>query len=390
MAIILFAASSNTQSGWQYIITSIIISLLIIAIILPAKSLKSVTLNKYLPSRLYTGRDTSVDIVVTNHSNKDKSFFDIVDYPIITEHEIFSEANSYNLITLLIKYLHKMFSKKDYKVNCFLKNLPAQDVVEFKYNFIPQKRGIFAVGELIITNSFPLGLFGFSKSTIPEGSVVVYPRILDIRGGWVNRIANKSIVSELSYSYMPTSIPGTTRGLRDYIPGDSPRHIHWPSSAKANKLLVREFEIESTGYVFIILDACPEYDDPEYFELAVTTVASLLNACHAEGLLTRFAAQDDAYDYLNDIRDDDWKSQLEILARVQPVSNKSACKLIDALNQSIMTAETRFNPTFVLVSHAYKANMSANRDNIVTISVSQKRDPIANYTVTSEQDLRYI
>lgn len=390
MALILFGAASNTQSGWQYIISSLLIALLFLGVILPEGRLKGIGISKFLASRLYAGKNATVDIVLVNQSNKDKNFFDLIDYALFVEHDYFSDIEKPNLITLIIKKLHSIFSNKEYTENYFIKTIPANDVIEFSYEFIPKKRGIYFTGSLQLSNSSPLGLFSFSKSFENNSEIIVYPKILDIRGGWVNRISQRSIVSELSYSYMPTSLPGTTRGLREYVPGDSPRHIHWPSSAKANKLLVREFEIESSGYVFVILDSMDDYETEEYFELAVTSAASLLNACHTEGLVTRFATQSDAYGDLPLLKDDDWRSQLELLARVEPISDLDVCSLIDNLNQLFISNNPQYNPTYVLVSSHYKADKSANRSNIVSINVSSRVDTLANYTITSEIDLKYI
>ncbi len=42
------------------------------------------------------------------------------------------------------------------------------------------------------------------------------------------------------------------RGVREYVPGDSVRYIHWKSSAKAGKLLVKEFETGSQAAIALM------------------------------------------------------------------------------------------------------------------------------------------
>jgi uncharacterized protein (DUF58 family) len=43
-------------------------------------------------------------------------------------------------------------------------------------------------------------------------------------------------------------------GLRDYLPGDPMNRIHWPASARAQKLMVKEFELDPTADLWLVLD----------------------------------------------------------------------------------------------------------------------------------------
>jgi uncharacterized protein (DUF58 family) len=44
-------------------------------------------------------------------------------------------------------------------------------------------------------------------------------------------------------------------GLREYVTGDPLKRIHWPSSARRDKLMVKEFEQDPQAEVWIFLDA---------------------------------------------------------------------------------------------------------------------------------------
>jgi uncharacterized protein (DUF58 family) len=44
-------------------------------------------------------------------------------------------------------------------------------------------------------------------------------------------------------------------GVREYAPGDSLRRIHWPSSARKDRLMTKEFEEDPQADVWIFLDA---------------------------------------------------------------------------------------------------------------------------------------
>ena len=44
-------------------------------------------------------------------------------------------------------------------------------------------------------------------------------------------------------------------GVREYSPGDPLNRIHWPSTARRDKLIVKEFELDPLAEVWIFLDA---------------------------------------------------------------------------------------------------------------------------------------
>ena len=65
--------------------------------------------------------------------------------------------------------------------------------------------------------------------------------------------------------------------IRDYVPGDSRRHVHWKSTAKVGHLVVRQYEESRQSRVAVILDCSGEhsYSSSDEFELAVSVAASV-------------------------------------------------------------------------------------------------------------------
>ena len=49
-------------------------------------------------------------------------------------------------------------------------------------------------------------------------------------------------------------ITANAAGIREYYPGDSFNRIHWPSTARKGRLLVKEFELDPMSDVWIFLD----------------------------------------------------------------------------------------------------------------------------------------
>jgi uncharacterized protein (DUF58 family) len=78
-------------------------------------------------------------------------------------------------------------------------------------------------------------------------------------------------------------------GLRDYLPGDSPRHIHWAAWARSGEPVVKEYQDEFFSRQALILDSFTgaienSGDDDAVFECAVSVAASLLEPLTRAGI----------------------------------------------------------------------------------------------------------
>ena len=48
--------------------------------------------------------------------------------------------------------------------------------------------------------------------------------------------------------------------LREYQPGDDPRRIHWPATARTSRVYVKSYQEEQILRVFVALDVSPSVD----------------------------------------------------------------------------------------------------------------------------------
>jgi uncharacterized protein (DUF58 family) len=112
-------------------------------------------------------------------------------------------------------------------------------------------RGGFTLGPTRITSGDPFGIFRTSKSFPARDSLVVLPMIASISeflsppgllpGGQVIRRKSQDITPHAA-------------GVREYVPGDSVKRIHWPTTMRRNQLMVKEFEQDPQAEVWLFLD----------------------------------------------------------------------------------------------------------------------------------------
>jgi uncharacterized protein (DUF58 family) len=115
-------------------------------------------------------------------------------------------------------------------------------------------RGRFDVGPLEATVSDPLGLFTRRRVFAERGELVVYPRTFPVRDLGLQELMWRAPVS--APSNFRAGQAATFLGTREYRAGDNVRHIHWPSTARWGKLILKEFEVDTNLEVTIFLDLC--------------------------------------------------------------------------------------------------------------------------------------
>lgn len=133
-------------------------------------------------------------------------------------------------------------------------------------------RGVHTVGPVSYDKSDPVGLMTRRFATGPSVELFVAPRVTDLTmfaGGLTNDL-DGATSQQLSMSDL------AFHALREYVPGDDLRHVHWRSSAKAGELLVRQYHETRRGHVTILVDASTSsYRRLRDYELAVSIGASV-------------------------------------------------------------------------------------------------------------------
>ena len=113
------------------------------------------------------------------------------------------------------------------------------------------RRGRFSLGPVWVTSGDPFGIFRVSRKLTDGTSVVVYPRTVPLP--YFGRVPGELPGGSLQGVRVQFSTPNVS-SVRDYRPGDAVNRIHWPTTARTTRLMVREFELDPTADIWVVLD----------------------------------------------------------------------------------------------------------------------------------------
>jgi len=150
-----------------------------------------------------------------------------------------------------------------------------------RYPLPTDRRGVIDVGPMELARRDPLGLVAAKRTYGGVARMWVHPRSHQLRTVPVG--ASRSldgVVDAAQYGSI------TFHALREYVPGDDLRHVHWRTSAHVGELMVRQHVETSLPRIVVLLDdraaAYPRIEsDPagaEVFEETVEAAASVLLA----------------------------------------------------------------------------------------------------------------
>lgn len=135
----------------------------------------------------------------------------------------------------------------------FFARVPARDRVRMRWEGESPRRGKYGFRDLDLGTRAPFGLVE-RRVTIPlPDELFVYPRIGQLSRRWF-QLQRQSSENLLGQRHDRSAQQEEYHGLRDYRPGDSPRWIHWRTSARRGELMVKEFEQENELDLTILID----------------------------------------------------------------------------------------------------------------------------------------
>jgi uncharacterized protein (DUF58 family) len=228
LAILFLLIAWNREINLLYGMFALLCATLIVSHILPRYSIRGISASRQVPSTAFEGDEMDIQVSVENKSLTSRYMLEVVD--LIPA----AEPGHQTPMTFIGKLSGSKTREYIFKLACY-------------------KRGEYTVGPLEIKSAYPLGIAKAENSQQGNMStLLVYPEVFDIAK--LPLVSKGSMLTSGIEAFAKTGGSEDFFGTREYRQGDSLRFIHWPSSAKHNQLIVKEFEIRASTEVTIIID----------------------------------------------------------------------------------------------------------------------------------------
>jgi uncharacterized protein (DUF58 family) len=247
---VLFLLGTNVQAGWLFVLCALLLGTLVSGLLLPGRMLRGIEVERRAPGEVVQGEEAFVDLIVTNRARGVR-------------------------LGLTLDDLHVA------PTSLYVTKVSPGERVELVTLRPARKRGVqeatvFGVAE--------------RRRTLPvAGSTIVLPAVIPL--GPLPFLATASDPSRSSRSIAHRGSGPEYLGIREYRPGDSPRHVHWPSTARTGMVMVRELEEERSQRLAVVIDTLTDVgDEGSPLDACCTVAASIARVALAGGHSMRMIA----------------------------------------------------------------------------------------------------
>jgi hypothetical protein len=157
--------------------------------------------------------------------------------------------------------------------------LAAGESHEESFTIRTERRGVIPVGPASTRRGDPLAMVSRDVAWTGVTEILVRPPMVPLDSLGAGLLRDLEGVSTDAVSQSDLAF----HALREYVPGDDLRHIHWRSSARAmavaddTRLLVRQYLDTRRSHVTLVVDDTPAvWASPEDFEIAMSVAASII------------------------------------------------------------------------------------------------------------------
>ncbi len=184
-----------------------------------------------------------------------------------------------------------------------------------------QKRGLYPVDGFEVKTTFPFGFFLRGRKITASGNIVIYPALSEVAALSSRYPQTQSLVERLVRGQ-----GGGLYNIRDYSAGDNARFVHWKSTAKTSKLMVKDLAAEEDQTLNLVFSRYLPDRTPQRaaaFEKGVSYVATLCYVLRQNG--QRFTVTAGEFSVRINGAPETYRALMEQLATVQPTDQ---CDLV--------------------------------------------------------------
>jgi uncharacterized protein (DUF58 family) len=259
VTIVVFAAI-NTNNNLLYMVLSALMAVLLLSGFLSGVNFRGLQLLLRIPEHCFAGETFSISIRLQNQK---------VVFP---------------SLALTVGDLEDAdFRLRQFYLSC----IRGQSETVYTSQALLPSRGRYRIQRLKIVSRYPFGFFLKGREYPVDAECICFPELLP--PDQLHLAAIDLLGSEQRFE---RGFGNDLYMIRDYLPSDSARHVHWKASAKTATLKTREFAAEDTRRVSLYLDRFAGLDDKQRFEKLVSYAASLTVHLVGEGMEVALATDE--------------------------------------------------------------------------------------------------
>ena len=130
-------------------------------------------------------------------------------------------------------------------------SVPRRSAVEWDTRTVCARRGRYHLGPVTVKSGDPLGVFTHRYESPERPEVIVYPAVVDLREAGMPEGA---LSGGSTLQRRTPHVTSNVAGVRDYVTGDAFNRISWTATARMGRMMVKEFDLDPTADVWIVLD----------------------------------------------------------------------------------------------------------------------------------------
>ena len=287
---LLFFLATNVQAGWLFVLAALLFGAVIAGVVLPARATRGVVVDRGAPDEVQQGSQALVDITVHGTRRSTRRGL-IVRDPFLDPADL------------------------------WVAKVRPGERVEVSSLRAALRRGWHEPGRVTVRSATPFGVAErLRRVTVAGNGTLVVPAIESLGA---LPFVHPASTTETAMHTAPRRGHGPEYlGIREYRPGDSMRHVHWASTARAGAMMVREFEQEQTRRLAIVVDSSrdaePGDDGFTPLDRACSVAASVALAAMAQGHSARLVTGGAEPGGLEMLAGADERALLEHLALLTP------------------------------------------------------------------------
>lgn len=254
-------AAVNTGNNLFYLLLAMMLSLIVLSGLLSEQCVRRLEFHRHLPDTLFVNQPTTATLWIANRKS--------------------------HIPSVSLRFLD-VVAGQDHDRGIHLTHLAPGASTLRSYPLLIRRRGRYHLDGVRVVTPFPFGLFHKKAFYPSEASLIVCPELIPLpplRLQELTAIGHEQTLARRG--------PGhSLYNLREFRPGDDSRAIHWMTTARTAKLMLKETEAEDQRMITLAVSTVAPDEEEERFERALSIAASLIDQFLRDGTRLRLLLGD--------------------------------------------------------------------------------------------------